>query len=102
MLQESLKQLHHLTTTGVTITDGQRAELEDWYAQQDDAEHSVLNLSGVNVDLESLKIQVEAVLTQLLTAAKRMQDLSAENDDLRRDLAFLRQQLTTTSALQTA
>jgi len=102
MTQESLKQLHHLATTDATLTDEQRAELEDWYAQQDHAEHSALSLNGVNVDLESLKIQVETALAQLFAASKRMQDLSTENDNLRRDLVLLRQQLTTASALQTA
>jgi len=102
MAQELLKKLHHLATTGATLTDGQQTELEDWYAQQDREEQSALNLSGVNTDLESLRVQVEAALAQLLAATKRMQDLVAENDNLRHDLAFLRQKLTTASALQTA
>jgi hypothetical protein len=50
----------------------------------------------------TIKTQVEAALAQLVVATKRMQDLSAENDNLRRDLAFLRQQLIAASTLQTA
>jgi len=43
--------------------------------------------------LATLQAQVDAALAQLMTVAKRIQEIASENETLRREIANLRHQL---------
>ena len=87
------KQLHDRAARGESLTAADQAQLDEWYALQDSAEHRTLGLTAAEKTLAMLRAQVDAALAQLTTATKRIQDVSAENENLRRDIASLRRQL---------
>ena len=86
------KQLHDRATRGETLSAQERASLETWYAAQDRAEMDALGVSTTDT-VAILQAQVDSVLEQLETAAKRIQELAQENDRLRSEIATLHRRL---------
>ena len=94
MISDELgKQLHDRATRGETLTAEEQARLESWYAVQDSAEMKELGLAEKEETASTLKAQVDAALAQLAAVTQRIQELAAENDALRREIAALRRQV---------
>lgn len=89
------KQLHDRVTRGERLSKEEEAWLEAWYAFQDQAEEQALGLmtEPQTQILKSLQRQTETALAQLMVAAGRIQEISAENEAIRKDIILLRQQL---------
>lgn len=103
MISDDLaKQLHDRATRGELLSAEEQAQLENWYALQDDAENEALGLMGPEKKLETLQAQVDATLAQLMTVAKRIQEIASENESLRREITALRRQLAHLLTLQPA
>jgi len=90
---ETGKQLHDKASRGESLTAVEQAQLTAWYATQDEAEANVLHQAAVEVDLEILQRQVDAASTQLTAVTERIQQVTAENNDMRQEITRLRQQL---------
>ena len=88
-----VKQLHDRATRGGTLSAEEQRQLESWYASQDTAESKALGLATGEKTLATLQAQVDAALAQLMTVAKRIQEIASENETLRREIATLRHQL---------
>jgi peptidoglycan hydrolase CwlO-like protein len=102
MISDELgKQLHDRATRGETLSAQERASLETWYAAQDRAEMTALNLTTPET-VAVLQAQVDSVLEQLETAAKRIQELARENDRLRSEIAVLHRRLAQQAAVRAA
>ena len=86
------KQLHDRATRGETLSAQERAALETWYTTQDRAEMNELDLTAPET-VAILQAQVDSVLEQLETAARRIQELAQENDRLRVEIATLHRRL---------
>ena len=95
------KQLHDRATRGETLSAQERALLETWYAAQDRAEMDTLDLTTPET-VAILQAQVDSVLEQLETAAKRIQELAQENDKLRGEIATLHRRLAQQAAIRAA
>jgi cell division protein FtsB len=94
MVSDDLGQrLHDRATRGRTLTAEERGQLEAWYAQQDTAENDALHLLEADTDIPTLEAQVQAALEQLAVLTSRIQQVTAENNSLRREISSLRQQL---------
>ncbi len=103
MISDNLaKQLHDKATRGELLSAEEQAQLENWYALQDNAENKALGLMDPEKKLEALQAQVDATLAQLMTVAKRIQEIASENESLRREIATLRRQLAHLLTLQPA
>lgn len=87
------KQLHNRATRGESLSAEEQAHLEDWYAGQDSTESQELGLTVTERQLATLRAQVDATLTQLMTVTKRIQETAVENETLRAEIATLRRQL---------
>lgn len=87
------KQLHDKATRGEPLLAEEQMQLEKWYALQDNAESMALSLTAPEKILTNLQAQVDAALAQLMTVAKRIQEIAAENETLRRETITLRYQL---------
>lgn len=90
---ETGKQLHDKASRGESLTAEEQAQLTAWYVAQDAAEADLLPQPAVEVDLEALQRQVDAASTQLTAVTERIQQVAAENNDLRQEIIRLRQQL---------
>ncbi len=93
LAEETGKRLHDRASRGESLTDEEQAQLAAWYAVQDAAESEMLRQPEVEVDVEVLQRQVDAASAQLMTVAERIQQVVAENNLLRQEIARLQQQL---------
>lgn len=97
---DRLWKLHLSKARGEVLTSAEQADLDAWYAEQDQAEALALGLARNASTLEPLKQQVDAVLERIVTTSRSIQALAAENENLRRENKVLRQQLAQRRALQ--
>jgi uncharacterized protein YigA (DUF484 family) len=87
--------LHHRSTLGEVLNSGEQALLEAWYEQKDVAEAAMLERQVTMMpSLQMLQMQLETALTQLSNSIARLQQISAENEQLRLEIMGLKQQLT--------
>lgn len=94
MISDELgRRLHDRATRGEKLTTEEQKQLENWYALQDGAESSLLKLAIAEPDVSELRSQVEVVLSQLTAITQRIQQVTLENEILRREIAALHQQL---------
>jgi hypothetical protein len=86
--------LHDRATCGEVLTEAEEQQLEDWYAARDVAEAMWLNPVAANApDLVGLQGQLDRTLAELQAVTQRIQQVSEENLELRREIAGLYQQL---------
>jgi peptidoglycan hydrolase CwlO-like protein len=99
---ELVKQLHDKATRGIALSTIEQAQLNAWYAQQDQEEDALLTQTSPPPTLVTLQTQVDTAVAQLLAVTQRLQELVSHNDTLRHDIAALQQQLTRPSPAQSA
>jgi putative SOS response-associated peptidase YedK len=99
---ELVKQLHDKATRGIALSAIEQAQLDAWYAQQDQEESALLAQASPPQALVVLQTQVDTAVAQLLTVTQRLQELVTRNEALRRDNAALQQQLLHSSPIQSA
>ncbi|NKQ35615.1 MAG: hypothetical protein HF973_08365 [Chloroflexi bacterium] len=93
MVSDSLGlELHDKATRGQKLSAEEETLLQTWYDEQDRAENALLNLPD-NANAASLQAQVETTLAQIITITKQIEETSAENEVLRREITSLRQRL---------
>jgi hypothetical protein len=95
MLNDELgMQLHDRETTGETLTNQEKVQLEAWYAQKDAAEKAMLEAAQIPLpNLVMLQDQVDTSIEQLTTGVQRLQQITQENKSLREEIAEIKQQL---------
>lgn len=85
--------LHDKATRGEQLTSEEQRELEQWYAQEDEIEAVVLDVTTRDEADMILQLQVYATLDQLQMVTRQIQELLLENDAVRREIAELQQRL---------
>ena len=95
MVTDTLGQhLHDRATRGEGLSAEERAQLDEWYAAKDASEAKELGLNGAtNSVAAELQAQIDAALAQLSSITRRIQEIAAENDKLRQEIAALRRQV---------
>jgi len=94
MISDNLgQQFHDRATRGETLSAEERAQLEEWYTRQDRVETKDLAVGKIQQRASDLQTQIDAALAQLTTLTKRIQEIAAENDLLRQEIAALRRQV---------
>jgi hypothetical protein len=96
MLSDELgMQLHDRETIGEQLTAQEKAQLEDWYAQKDAAEKSMLEAAQLPLpNLFVLQDRVDIAIEQLTAGVQRLHQITQENKSLRKEIAEIKQQLT--------
>jgi predicted nucleic acid-binding Zn-ribbon protein len=98
-----VKQLHDKTTRGGTLSIVEQAQLEAWYAQQDQEESVLLaRTSSSSLALSTLQTQVDTAIAQMLAVTQHLQELEKYNETLRREITTLQQQLQRSAPVQSA
>ncbi len=87
------QQLHDRATRGKILSADEQTELEQWYAEQDLLESTLFDVPASTATDTPLQRHVNAALEQLRLITQRIQELSAENDALRQEIAELRRRL---------
>jgi hypothetical protein len=99
MSAERGRELHDRSTRGGVLSPEEQSELESWYREQDREEATLLGSSGVGPSLASLQTQVDEAVAHLSAVTERIQELVAQNDALRDEIATLHRQLTQRSVV---
>ena len=86
-------QLHDKATRGIPLSADEQAELDAWYAEQDRAENHLLGVTGAPESPADLQAQVEDALNQLLKTTQKIQELTAQNEAVRREITELQRHL---------
>jgi predicted nucleic acid-binding Zn-ribbon protein len=92
------RQLHDRSTRGEVLSVGEQADLEAWYAREDEAERRLLKASGSSQSLATLQEQVDAALGRVAAVSRRIDELTRENETIRHEISALQQQLARTLA----
>jgi chromosome segregation ATPase len=93
--------LHDRATRGEVLSSEEQLRLEHWYAEQDRAEQAVLDANQTTTRA-TLQQQVDAALAQLHSVVQQIEDLSHQNDALRRNIAAAQRQLAQRQPLRAA
>jgi len=88
------QELHDRATRGQPLTATEKALLAVWYAQQDEIENKLINSTETPQTIEVLQAQITTALSQVAVMTQRIQDLMRQNEELRREIANLKHQLT--------
>src|SRR4051812_35671038 len=90
---DRLRQLHDQATRGVALPAHEQADLDAWYAEQDREESGRLAGTRAPRSPSTLQSQVEAAVAELRPVAEPIEELTAENNSLRQEIAGLRELL---------
>ena len=93
MMEDAVgRELHDRATRGLALAPEEQARLDEWYRQKDAEEARMLEASAAPAipPLETLREEVEAVLSRLTKVTERVEALSQENERLRRELETFR------------
>jgi hypothetical protein len=103
MISDEIGQkLHDRATRGETISTEEQEQLWRWYAQQDQQEMAQLNAAPVPARLADLQSLVQQASAQVVVQAQRIEALTAENAQLRQEIASLQRLLSAKRAGQPA
>ena len=93
-----MQELHDKATRGIALSAEEQARLEAWYTEQDAVEQSLLSGGQSSSKVAELQTQVDSVLTQISATAERIQQIAAQNEALKSEIAQLQQRLTSQAA----
>ncbi len=81
------QKLHDRTTRGDTLMTEELERLVRWYAEHDQDEMNHLTAAPVPSGLAALQSRVRQVTAQVVVQAQRIDSLTAENAQLRQEIA---------------
>jgi glutamine synthetase adenylyltransferase len=88
-----LQALHDRATQGLPLSDKEQAQLAQWYAREDEAEARLLGVSAGIDNTDLLQTQIKAALAQVASVTQQIQQLVLQNEELRREVTVLKQNL---------
>jgi DNA-binding IclR family transcriptional regulator len=95
------QELHHRATLGERLSASEQAQLDAWYQALESAEIEEIFKREVP-NTRTLQTEIMAALKQIRLIAKRMEQLTVENEQIRRENVALRHQLAPKISLQQA
>lgn len=98
LMEDPMQQLHDKATRGIALSANEQAQLDAWYAAQDQAESGSLASPQSMHTISALQAQVDAALGQLASVSSQIQTLAAQNAALRKENDALQLQLTQITA----
>lgn len=87
-------RLHDRATRGEVLTDAEARQLDAWYAQQDEVERGLIDRGESIPDLEQIQVGIASTLEKIAVVTRHIQEVSSENEALRRENAALKAGIT--------
>jgi hypothetical protein len=87
------QQLHDKETRGEPLAPRERAQLDEWYRQQDAAEAAAIDGNNGKLAVAALRQQVNEALDQMKAIAGDIHELANANERLHNEVAMLRARL---------
>jgi hypothetical protein len=79
----------------MALSAEEQAQLDEWYAQQDQRESDALARVTPPEELVQLRQQVDPGLAELQSVAQRVLAIASENQSLKQEIATLQRRLNT-------
>jgi hypothetical protein len=89
LTNQQAQSLHDRATRGEAVSAEEQADLEAWYAVQDENETVCLQL-GQSSAIPALRANLGSAEAELQTVSRKIHEITAENDSIRRDVVSLR------------
>ena len=86
------QQLHSRAAQGEALSRDEQASLDAWLKRQEQLEIEELLING-SVDTRTLQAEIAAALKQIRQMAQRIEDVHAENEQIRHENSLLRRQI---------
>jgi hypothetical protein len=96
------QRLHDRATRGEVLTAEEQEQLRRWYADHDQEEIQRLSAAPAPKGLADLQSRVDQITAQVVVQAERIRTLTAENAQLRQEIASLQRLLSAKLAGQPA
>jgi hypothetical protein len=96
------QRLHDRATRGEALTAEEKEQLQRWYDEHDRQEMERLTAAPTPSGLADLQLRVQQATAQVVVQAQRIQALTAENAQLRQEIASLQRLLSAKLAGQPA
>lgn len=96
------QKLHDRATRGETLTAEEQEKLRLWYARHDQEEMEQLSAAPVPIQLAELQSRVQQATAKVVVQAQHIEALTAENAQLRQEVATLQRLLSAKLAGQPA
>jgi len=94
MIPDEIEQkLHDRATRGETLTAEEQEVLRLWYAHHDQEEMAQLSAAPASSRLADLQFRVQQATAQVVVQAQHIEALTAENAQLRQEIASLQRLL---------
>ena len=94
MIDDELgKQLHVKATLGEPMTEEEKASLEAWYAKQDAEERALLEKNYETFSIDELQKQIKEDWAQIVASAQHIQELTSQNEAIKKENARLQELL---------
>lgn len=90
-------ELHDRATRGEPLSAAEQVQLARWYAQKDEEEAAAFAYQFVDIDTKTIQAQIEAALAKLTAITSHIQQLSTENEAIRREITRLQNQFAATN-----
>lgn len=94
--------LHDRATRGEPLSADEEVQLRSWYARHDQEEAAQLGAAPVPVRLAELQGSIQKTSAEIVAQAKQIENLTAENARLRKEIGALQRQLSALRAGQIA
>lgn len=99
MNTQAMLELHDRATRGAGLSAAERAQLRQWYAEQDQAEAEMLARAPVR-QTARLRAELDDAMAQLVAVSQHIQSQSTENESLRSEIAALERRLAQRTTVQ--
>jgi hypothetical protein len=99
MNTQAMLELHDRATRGGVLSADERAQLQQWYAEQDQAEAEMLARAPAP-QTARLRAEVDDAIAQLVAVSQQLQSQCTENESLRREIAALEHRLAQRTTVQ--
>ena len=76
-MEDPMQQLHDKATRDIALSASEQAQLDTWYADQDQAENKLLASPQSAYALDALQTQIDTALAQLAAVSNRIQEREA-------------------------
>ncbi len=96
------QKLHDRATRGETLSADEQESLRRWYAHHDQEEMRQLSAAPAPSQLADLQSRVQQATAQVVSQSQRIEALTAENAQLRQEVASLQRLLSAKLAGQPA
>jgi capsule polysaccharide export protein KpsE/RkpR len=83
------QRLHDRATRGETLTPEEEERLRRWYADHDQEEMAQLNAAPVPSELTDIQARLQHAAAHVVAQAQRIEAMTAENAQLRQEIASL-------------